>query len=402
MSSILLRGGLVIDTDPIAVQTADLLITDGRIAAVGPDLTAETAEVLDVSGHYVLPGFVDTHRHMWQTGLRALTADADLGAYLQRVLYGIGPRVTPQDLHDATLAGALEALDAGVTTVQDYAQTMHTPEHTDAALSAYAGLRAVLAHGGLGATDEAELRRVHGLARGTTSLMLASHGPSYGDLDEVARDHRLARELGLRLAAHVGHGGPLTRLKERGLLGPEWLYVHGNPLDDEELRLMADSGGTASVAPAVEARMGHGAPVLARLRAAGVPTGLGVDVVTTAPGDMFSLMRAAMTSAGGTTLSTSDALRAATIDGARALGMDGLIGSLAVGKRADVITVRAHDANLIGATDPVAAVVASAHAGNVDTVLVDGVVRKRAGTLPGADLSSLAASLRESLARLSR
>lgn len=399
MESVLLRGGLVIDTDPVTARAADVLITGGRIAAVAPDLAAE-AQVIDVTGHYVLPGFVDTHRHMWQTGLRAMTADAGLGDYLQRVLYGIGPRVTPEDLRLATLAGALEALDAGVTTVQDYAQTMHTPEHTDAALSAYSGLRVVLAHGGLGATDEKELRRVRDLTGGTTSLMLASHGPSYGDLDEVARDHRLARELDVRIAAHVGHGGPLTRLKERGLLGPEWLYVHGNPLDDEELRLMAGSGGTASVAPAVEARMGHGAPVLARLRAAGVPTGLGVDVVTTVPGDMFSLMRAAMMSVEGTGLSTSDALRAATIDGARALGLDGEIGSLAVGKRGDVITVRAHDANLIGAADPVAAVVASAHAGNVDTVLVDGVVRKRAGVLPGAGLSSLAASLRASRERL--
>lgn len=395
--SVLLRGGLVIDTDPIGARAADLLITGGRIAAVAPDLAAD-AEVIDVTGHYVLPGFVDTHRHLWQTGLRAMTADLDLGTYLTDVLYGIGPRVTPEDLRVATLAGALEALDAGVTTVQDFTQTLHSSDHTDAVLSSYAGLRVLLAHGG----PADEIRRVRDLVGGTTSLMIASDGPSYGDMDAVERDHVLARELDVRITAHVGPNQPLSRLRARGLLGPQWLYVHGNPLDDGELRLMADSGGTASVAPAVEARMGHGVPVLARLRAAGIATGLGVDVVTTVPGDMFSLMRAAMMSVEGTGLSTADALRAATMDGARALGMSDVVGSLAVGKRADVITVRAHDPNLIGATDPVKAIVASAHAGNVDTVLVDGVVRKRAGILPGADLSSLAARLRESAARLTR
>lgn len=437
----LVRNGTLIDTDPVAVLPAtDLLVEDGRIAAVGRDLPAGDAEVVDATGRYVLPGFVDTHRHTWQTALRGIAADHDLGAYLSRVLGEIGGRVRPGDVRVATLAGALEALDGGVTTLQDFSHALRTPEHADAALDGLraSGIRALFGYGypvfggepgladgaapspghtGRGSgiapyrssvADRADVRRVHASMGGLITMALAPHGPSYSPIDAVAEDWALARELDMPLVVHVGAGPvaerPIDALRAHGLLRPGTVYVHGNSLPDEELKLIADSGGTASVAPAVEARMGHGAPVLARLRAAGVPTGLGVDVVTTVAGDMFTLMRAAMLgldASGGPRLSPSDALRLATIEGARVLGMADLVGSPAVGKQADLILLRADDLNLLGAADPVAAVVTSAHPGNVETVLVAGNAVKRDGRL-GADVARLAGEVHASTEWLTR
>ncbi|MEV0649680.1 amidohydrolase family protein [Phytomonospora sp. NPDC050363] len=409
----LIRNGTVIDTAPLAVHPAtDVLITDGRITALGPALTADDAETVDATGRYVLPGFVDTHRHTWQTALRGIAADADLGEYLHRVLGDIAPRVQPADIHAGTLAGALDAIDGGVTTLQDFSHALYTPDHADAAVSALraSGIRALFGYGRPvfgGTADHADVRRVHASMGGPLTMALAPHGPSYSPIETVEEDWALARELGVPLVVHVGAGPvaerPVEALRARGLLGPGILYVHGNSLPDAELKLIADSGGTASVAPAVEARMGHGAPVAARFRAAGVVTGLGVDVVTTVAGDMFALMRAAMLSldaSGGPRLDVGDTLRMATIDGARALGMANLVGSLAPGKRADLMLIRAGDVNLLGAVDPVAAVVTSAHPGNVEAVMVDGRFVKRDGRLEGVDLARLAGELRESAGRL--
>ncbi|MDI2126537.1 amidohydrolase family protein [Yinghuangia seranimata] len=417
---VLLRDALVIDTEPHphARPHTDVLVENGTITAVGPDLPADGAEVVDARDRIVLPGFVDTHRHVWQTPLRAIAVDSDLGGYLTTVLGGLGPRMRPADLHAANLAGALECLDAGITTVQDFSHALYTPEHADAALDGLheAGVRAVFGYGypvfAADARHTKDVRAAHErhTARGgdgLVSLALAPHGPSYSPMEDVLEDWRLARELGMRIAVHVGAGPvaerPVAALDDAGLLGPDTLYVHGNSLPDDELRRIADSGGAMSVAPAVEASMGHGAPMAGRLRAAGVTTGLGVDVVTTVAGDMFSLMRAALTTAhvaGGPRLTAADVLRMATLDGAAALGLADTVGSLRPGKRADLLLLRADAVNLTGFHDPVGAVVTAAHPGNIDTVLVAGRPVKHGGTLLHPGLSGALAAVRETAARL--
>jgi 5-methylthioadenosine/S-adenosylhomocysteine deaminase len=215
------------------------------------------------------------------------------------------------------------------------------------------------------------------------TMALAPLGPSYAPIDVVAEDWRLARDLGLPIAVHVGSGPvarrPVTTLKEHGLLGPATLYVHGNSLPDEELDLIAATGGSMSIAPAVEALMGHGAPMIGRLRTAGITTGLGVDTVTAVAGDMFSLMRAALLSSqlgGGPRLTAADVLRMSTLDGAVALGLGDRIGSLRPGKQADIVLLR-----LAAQHDPVGTVVSAAHPGNVETVFVAGRV-VRSGATP--------------------
>lgn len=422
MGSMLLRNGLVIDTEPEPVvhRNCDVLIRDGRIAAVGANLVAPAGtDVLDATDRIVMPGLVDTHRHIWQAVLRSIAVDVDLPVYFNMVRQQIGPRFRPEDVRAANTLGALECLDGGVTTVQDFAYARAdriTPDgyvagesDFDYAEAALDGLRTV----GIRATfgylltpeDTAAVRRAHALFGAGTPLltmMAASLGPSNQHLDAIRADWRLAEELGLPIVTHVSSGPvnarPIELLRDNGLLHSEILYVHGNSLADDELAMIADSGGAMSITPAVEARLGDGGPLIGRLVAAGVTTSLGVDVVTTVSGDMFGVLRAGLLTSylsPGPHQTPADLLRMATLDGAKALGLADQVGSLKVGKQADVVLLRTDDLNLACAHDPIGAIVSSAHAGNVDTVLVAGRLVKRDGRLLHHDLSKVRAQARE-------
>jgi 5-methylthioadenosine/S-adenosylhomocysteine deaminase len=422
MESLLLRNGLVIDTEPTPTARSgwDVLVTDGLIAELGPGLTAPAGTtVLDATGRIVLPGFVDAHRHVWQSVLRSIAVDVDLPRYFTLVRQQLGPRFRPEDVRVANLLGALECLDAGITTVQDFAYaradralpeggyedftaTGSDFDYADAALDGLrtAGVRAVLGYL-LAPEDPAGARRALTLLEPSDTLLTmiaASLGPSNQPLDAVTADWRLAEELGLPIVAHVASGPvnarPIEMLRTHNLLRADTLYVHGNSLADDELAMIADSGGAVVITPAVEARMGHGGPLIGRLREAGVTTGLGVDVVTTVAGDMFSVIRAALLTSylvPGPHLTPADLLRMATLDSAAAIGLADKVGSLRPGKQADIVLLRADDVNLAAAHDPVGAVVTAAHPGNVDTVLVAGKVVKQNGSLLHHDLPAIRA-----------
>ncbi|MET8974905.1 amidohydrolase family protein [Streptomyces sp. NPDC004539] len=408
---ILIRGGRVVDTEPEphVSPATDVLIEDGRILALGRGLPDAGATVIDATDRIVLPGFVDAHRHLWQSALRGAAVDTDLGTYLG-LLAHCGPQFTPADVRTATLAGALECLDSGITTQLDYSHIVYSPDHADAAIDALtdAGLRAVYGYGTpvTGGDGLAGLRRVRTerLAddQALVTLAYAPLGPSFTPLQLVAEEWRTADELDLPVTFHVAATPlaerPVTALREAGLLRERTLYVHGNTLDDDELKLIADSGATACAAPGAEAALGNSAPVAGRLRRAGVVTGLGVDAVTSAPGDMFSLMRAALLASQLTDeprMTVADVLRMATLDGAAALGLADRTGSLRPGKQADVVLIRMDDLNCLTAErDPIAAVVTCAGPHNVDTVLVAGRVVKRAGRLVRGDLGPAVRELR--------
>lgn len=403
MERLLVRHGCLIDTEPRPTvhRDTDILVEDGRIAAVGRALDAEGADILDASDRIVLPGLVDTHRHGWQSVLRGAAMDVDLAGYLDVVARRLAPAFTPSDVATAGLLTGLECLDAGITTVQDHSHICFTREHAEAAVDGLrrSGVRARFAYGrsvfgdAVHASDVRHVRdRLLPDDDALVTMMLAPMGPSYAPADEVAADWRLARDLGLGITLHVGAGPvaqrPIETLRELGILAPGTVYVHGNSLPDAELELIAESGGALAITPAVEARMGHGAPTLARARRLGLTAGLGVDVVTTVPGDLFSVMRAALMSVdatGDTRLSAGEALQLATIGGATTLGMADRIGSLRPGKQADLVLLRTDAVATAGGHDPIGVAV-NAHPGVVADVLVAGRFVKRDGILlhPGS------------------
>ncbi|HUD39823.1 MAG TPA: amidohydrolase family protein [Streptosporangiaceae bacterium] len=439
MSSTLLRGGTLITVDPLYPLefTADLLIKDTKIAQIGADLAdADPAtEVIDARGKILTPGLTDTHRHVWQSLIRFVGADWALPQYGQAVFGRYGPRYTPADMHLAVSIGLAEALDAGVTQVFDWNHNLNSPAHAEESVRAHAesGMRTVFGYGESAAdwlatygqdsrpagSYLADVRAAHrDLADGTdrlTTLAMAVRGPEKSPMEIVAGQWALARELGLRISVHVGNGErgkqrAVAKLGASGLLGPDITYVHCCTLADDEIAMIADTGGSASVAPFVEASMGHGPLAIGRLGQAGCEPSLSVDTCTNTGGDMFGVLRAALAAgrADGyaarpdrpeVALTCAQVLAMATINGARANGLDQVSGSLTVGKQADIVMFDTAAPNMFpcasspGASDQAgsatAAVVLAAHAGNVDTVFVAGRKLKARGELLGIDLPSL-------------
>jgi 5-methylthioadenosine/S-adenosylhomocysteine deaminase len=420
----LVKGGTVITVDPAVgdfFPSGDVLIEDGAIVAVAPSLDVGDAGVIDATDCLVLPGLVDTHRHTWQALFRNIGSDWTLAHYFTGLHGTMSQLYRPQDTYAGNLIGTLEALDSGITTLLDWSHNLNTPEHTDAALDALveSGSRVVFAHGAgfahwapVSALDHPadDVRRLRSgrlsSDDGIVTLALAPRGNQFATLDVTRRDYELAAQLGIRITCHAGDGEwgkgrPIAQLYEHGLLGSNQTYVHCNSLADDELKMMADAGCTASCSPDIEMQMGHGWPATGRLLQAGIRPSLSIDVCCANGGHMFGTMRATIGTERGfdnqtarergeasvseMELTCRDVLEFATIEGARALGLDGKIGSLTPGKRADVIVIRADSFGMTPLNNPIGAFVYNAHPGLVDTVLVDGKVVKRAGRLVDVD-----------------
>ncbi|MDT0307531.1 amidohydrolase family protein [Streptomyces sp. DSM 44917] len=427
MNATLITGGHVLTMDPALgeLPAADVLVTDGTIHAVGTGLTPPPgAEVLDATGTIVMPGFTDTHRHTWQTAVRHAYADIDPLQYFAEMLGPIGAAYSPEDTYTGTLLGALSALDAGITTLVDWAHVMNTPDHADASVQALAesGIRAVFAHGwpltpewtrDSALPHPADIRRVRerwfASGEGLLTLAMAARGPEMARPEVWRADLRLARELGLRTTVHVGayaHNAgrrAVAGMARAEALGPDLTFVHCCRCDDDELAMIADAGASVSLGVHCELNStGMGDIPLDRLLAAGVRPGLSGDTETKCAGDLFTQMRLLLAyyrswTGGGHSrlpgeppaLTTRDVLEFATLAGARAAGLADRTGSLTPGKQADILLIRAGDLNLAPVTDPAAAVVLAAHPGNVDTVLVGGRTLKRGGRLLAGDLPGL-------------
>lgn len=430
---ILLRGGHVLTMDPGAgdLGAGDVLVLGDRIEALGPRIAADSAaEVLDVTGKIVIPGFVDTHRHTWETAIRGCAPDATLDDYFAHVKGRLAPAFRPDDVYASNLAGALECLNAGITTLVDWSHINNTPQHPDAAIRGLqeAGIRAQYAygcgnsppgddrHGASAAIAPGEVRRVRetycSSGGGLLTMALAARGPGLSDPAVVQSEFQTAADLAIPVTMHVamgavaGRAGMVRQLGEMGLLREGSTYVHACHLTGTEWDLLARSGGHISVAPQVEMQMGHGWPPVMTALSRGLPPSLSADVVTSAPGDMFTQMRAAFAAerarahaeswergrtagergpggarpAGGMP-TARQLLEMATINGARGIGLGNRTGSLEVGKQADIVVIDATAINVAPVNDPVAAVVNCADVSNVEHVLVAGTFRKRDGRL---------------------
>jgi cytosine/adenosine deaminase-related metal-dependent hydrolase len=436
MPGFVIRGGCVITMDPATgvLAEADVLVTDGRISEVATRVdTAADVEVVDASHCIVLPGFVDSHRHLWQTAIRGRLVDCSLGDYFRRILVGMASSVTAEEVHAATLLGCYQLLDAGITGVVDWANVINTPEHADAGITALleSGIRGVYAYGWPGGLEHLfhsttphpeDARRVADqYFRGDDDLVtlgLGLRGPVSNPPEVLVSDWRLGRDIGARLNVHTGMRVPgipskdITILDEAGLMGPDTTYVHCTNCSDEELKRIADTGGHVSVATHSEMVMGHGHPPTSRLVAAGITPSLSADIVASSPGDMFSQMRLTLAEARISAYSDDpdqpfepsvtarDVLGFATTNAAEALGRAGRVGTIAAGMDADIILIRTDRVNAMPNQDPVATVVTQVDTANVDSVWVRGRQVKKAGALVDVDLArlgKLAAQLQESM-----
>ncbi len=421
----LIRGGTIVTNDPALgeLRRGDLLVEGTRIVAVAPVLEADDAAVIDADGMIVLPGFVDTHRHTWQSLLRAVGTDWTLAQYYTGMRIVMGRLYTPDDMHLGNYLGALECVNAGITTLYDWSHNNNTPDHADEAIRGLrdANLRAVWGYGN--ANDEwippndkptnlADVRRVRERHFASddqlVTMAFAARGPEFTTLDLTEQEFRFARDLGIRITVHVGVGpwcdGPVRQMNGRGLLKDDTTYVHCNTLTEEDMRLLIDSGGTTSISPDSELNMGMGDLPTLRLMALGNRPSLSVDVVSSYPGDMFAAMRSLLTAARADEarvalragreldpipLTSREAFEFATIEGARACGLADRIGSLTPGKQADIVLLDTNAPNLMPLNYSYGSIVESAHPGNVDTVLVAGRILKRHGRLVDVDLRAL-------------
>jgi cytosine/adenosine deaminase-related metal-dependent hydrolase len=418
---ILLKGGYVITVDPQLGDIAggDVLIEGDTIAEVGTDLSAD-AEVIDASGNIVIPGFVDSHRHTWETAIRNCAPNATLDDYFVEVLDSFAPLYRPEDVQASNVAGALECLNAGITTLLDWSHINNTPDHPDAGVRGLqeSGIRAVYAYGSANTSladywfnssitisrDDVERIKSTYFSSdgGLLTMALATRGPGFCQDDVVREEWRMARDLGIPITVHIAMGklagkwSMVKQLEGLGLLGPDTTYIHSCYFSDEEWGLVAKSKGTISIAPQVEMQMGHGWPPVAKARSYGLRPSLSVDVVTTVPGDMFTEMRCAFAAERWRSndsvweneeplpqdaLTARDMLTMATLDGAHVVGLEDVTGSLTPGKQADVLMIDGHAPGVAPVIDPVGAVVLSADTSNVDTVIVGGTIQKRGGKL---------------------
>jgi cytosine/adenosine deaminase-related metal-dependent hydrolase len=419
---ILFRGGTVVSMDPAIgdLPAGDVLVEDDTIAAVAPAIDVTDAEVVDAAGRIVIPGFIDTHRHTWEAAIRGSAPNATLDDYFVEILDTFAPHYRAADVYASNLAGSLECLNAGITTLVDWSHINNTPEHPDAAIGALreTGIRAQYAYGSANtslsdywfeskiAIPGDDVRRVRDTyfssGAGLLTMALATRGPGFCVPGVVKAEWQLAKDLGIPITVHVAMGrlagrfGMVHQLKELNLLVPGTTYIHACYLDDEEWRMVADTGGLVSIAAQVEVQMGHGWPPVMKAREFGLKPSLSIDVVTTVPGDMFTQMRAAFgaerarvnadcwqadTGIPDTMLTARDMLEMATINGAHVAGLGDRTGSLTPGKQADIVLIDATALNVAPVIDPVAAVVLSADVSNVETVLVAGQFRKRDGRL---------------------
>ena len=409
----LIRGGTVLSLDPQIgdLTRGDVLVEGDRIVAVGPALSNGEVEVIDATDMIVMPGFVDSHRHIWEGLLRNIGTDVPLEgrtSYISSVLHKLAPAFRPEDAYVGNLVSALGAIDAGITTLLDWSHIQGSPAHTDAVIQALndSGLRAVFAYG-FPWWGKWEERQPSWFVRAATehfstkdqklTLALAAPGPEFTDF-EVTRDHwKLARETDARITTHVGVGsygqdGKVQEFGEGGLLGPDTTYIHCTTLNDTEIQMIVDTGGTVSLASPVEMMMGHGMPPIQKFLDRGLRPSLSVDVETNVPGDMFNQMRSVLglqraiaTAQGKTPVAAREVLEYATVEGARANGLDAKVGTLTPGKQADLIMLRTDRINVTPLNDPTTAVVTGMDTGNVDTVLIAGRVMKRHGRLLHVD-----------------
>jgi len=413
----LFKGGTIVTMDAKLPNWAigDVLVEGGRIVAVGPQLVAGDVEIIDATGHIVMPGLIDAHHHAWLGAMRRLMPDVDdLFAYIDVVAEKLGAHYRPLDMFLSTRLTAVASLDAGITTIIDACHSSRSPEHTDAALDAL---------------ETSGIRALHMVGPAMDKKASSAHLP--GDLQRLARNWnnagsllkvglfgqlnldwwRVARELDMRILTEFI--GDLAKLgpdfAQPGVLGSHSIFNHCTRVPLETWKLLADTGVNITVNPRSDALFGFDDETFAYQIAIdhGLTPALGIDLDTAFGSDMFGEMHALFGQQRSAMryrrfrgeadvpapISVEAVLRAATVNGARAAGLEEQIGTLTPGKQADIIMVRTSSVAVFPVGNAIGTIVQAVERADVDTVMVAGTLRKRAGQLVDVDQNKLNAEI---------
>ena len=450
-----IRGGHVMSMDPAVGDfvKADVLVEGKKILAVRPNIHAGGAGEIDARGRIVMPGFIDTHHHQFETALRSFLANGILindgsgtpsadPTYYEYILLKFAPVYRPEDVYISELFGGLAQLDGGVTTVHDISQIHHSPQHSDAAIQALfdTGRRAALGYfesaGGVAGNQypqDAVRIKNQWFSSSDQLVHMIMGGEVYLGEPTYTQAWEIGRKLGLQIAAHIlspfgirpilddlaaGTGGVNNNIG----LGPDNLFIHMTGMSDFGWQGVKDKGVQVSIAFPIEMNMRHGIPPILKMQSLGIEPSLSSDVEVTMTADFFTQLRSAMTMqrmvanqmileqgtfefpnqwptpAPGTPalLNVRDVLRFATINGAKHLRLDGKTGSLTPGKEADILILDATALNVAPLNNVPGAVVSLMDRTNVETVIVAGKVRKWKGKLLDVELGSLRRKLENS------
>jgi cytosine/adenosine deaminase-related metal-dependent hydrolase len=419
------RGAHVLTMDPAIADlpVGDVHVRDGAIVAVAANVSAPGAEVIDGKGMICMPGFVDTHFHLWTSLLRpVMRQDTPARGYFP-VTAKLGPHYTPEDSYRSVRLGLAEALAAGITTTQNWAHNVRSPAHADAEMSAMrdAGMRGRFAYGSplgdpndkpMDLADLARAKRDWVGKDGMLTLGICSRNvgndpnPTRGTvtMEMAKKEWGGARDLGLPITLHTSGPRVTKLLEDNGLLGPDLQLVHPLGLSAEDIATLAKRGVHYSSSPTGELRR-TGNNQVAELLQAGIVTSLSIDHNTTYNVDCFVCMRMLYTlnwhnSHKPFRLTTKRLVQLFTIDGAKDLGFADKIGSLTPGKRADLLLLRTTDINMSQIGDAYDAVVALAQPINIDTVVVDGRILRRGNKFTGMDHAKVVADATQSVTAL--
>jgi 5-methylthioadenosine/S-adenosylhomocysteine deaminase len=417
--SFVIRNAFVMTMDGATgdIANGDVHVRDGAIVAVGQKLAAPGVRAIDGAGMIVLPGFVETHWHMWNSLLRSMSGEKpELGYFRGTAL--LGQQYLPDDMYQGTRLAAAEAINNGITFVHDWCHNIRAPQYAEADLRALreAGLRARFSYGasqgmpndqGIDLADLERLRRdwAQFSDDGLITLGLAWRGqggnnPATAIPAEIYRKEiEAGRKLGLPISVHASGSRPaagqIDAIAKAGLLAKDMQLVHALAATPDEIKAVAEAGASVSLSPFTELRIGFGLQQTGAYLAAGIPVGLSVDTVElSGNADMFGIMKVTQNVENGRAesefkLSARRVLELGTIEGARSVGIDDKVGSLKPGKRADLIMVSTRGINLGIFGDPAHMIVTAAEPANVDTVVVDGRILKRGGKLVAMNVAQI-------------
>jgi 5-methylthioadenosine/S-adenosylhomocysteine deaminase len=422
---LVIRHATVLSMDPNLAELpdADVLINNGKIIAVGRDLAAEGAEVIDATGMILIPGLVDAHWHLWNSFLRS-SSPAPRGQPFFKSQLAISKKFTPELSALGVRLGLGEAVNSGITTVNNWAHNLRTPAFAQAELQAMvdSGLRGRLWYGygqDLGSTapvDYADILRVQAQLKGAGrfDLGMAIRGPERTEAPIWEPEFAFAKAHGMPISTHIAVTPQMQKKKavqqlaKKGVLNASVQLVHATHADAEDLHSIAHSGASVCLTPLTEMRVGYGLAPVAALHEAKIPVTLGIDtLVLSGNANLFMVMQTllnlATASSGNEQLLTArDVLHWATQGGANAMGLGAQIGSVTPGKRADLTLIDPRGLGMLPVLDPYASLVQSATPSAVDTVIADGRVLKQGGRVLGVDMPALAREVVQGLAILQR